>query len=367
MLSFLKRVLQFILTLGGVVLAVAAIYVIYLLVQYNRIEDGAVMEIINNQAAALHAGEEYTALSYNIGFGAYDTDFSFFMDEGIMQDGTVVQGEHARAVSKQVVESNLNGAIGQITRSEPDIVLLQEVDTAAHRSFHINQDIEITNALPAYGSVFASNFHSAYLPYPFTQPHGAVQSGILTMTRFEIDSAVRRSFPVDESFPAKFFDLDRCFTVQRLPVEEGGELVLINLHLSAYDEGGRIRAAQLDTLCEVLEEERKKGNWVIAGGDFNHALCGTLNSFAATQQQPEWIFPFDDSVLPDGFSVVCPTNKDTVPTVRGADIPYQPGVSYTSIVDGFIVSDSVKAAATNIDAAFEFSDHNPVELRFKLS
>ena len=31
---------------------------------------------------ALAIGTEYTALTYNIGFGAYTPDFSFFMDGG---------------------------------------------------------------------------------------------------------------------------------------------------------------------------------------------------------------------------------------------------------------------------------------------
>ena len=36
------------------------------------------------------------------------------------------------------------------------------------------------------------------------------------------------------------------------------------------------------------------------------------------------------------------------------------------IIDGFIVSDNVKARAENVDTHFAFSDHNPVELTFSL-
>ena len=51
------------------------------------------------------------------------------------------------------------------------------------------------------------------------------------------------------SFIDKLFDLDRCFAVNYLPVEGSDKkLVLINLHMSAYDKGGTIRAEQLKML-----------------------------------------------------------------------------------------------------------------------
>lgn len=36
------------------------------------------------------------------------------------------------------------------------------------------------------------------------------------------------------------------------------------------------------------------------------------------------------------------------------------------MVDGFLVSDNVKATAENVDTDFGFSDHNPVLLQFEL-
>ena len=42
--------------------------------------------------------------------------------------------------------------------------------------------------------------------------------------------------------------------------------------MSAYDKGGTIRAKQLEMLNAVLKEERDKGNYIVAGGDFNHCL-----------------------------------------------------------------------------------------------
>ena len=60
----------------------------------------------------------------------------------------------------------------------------------------------------------------------------------MTFSRHEGGGAEQRSYPVDDSFIVKFTDLDRCFAVLRVPVENGRELVLINSHMSAYDAGG---------------------------------------------------------------------------------------------------------------------------------
>ena len=349
------------LTVGG--------YVLYVTLQYYRIPDNTALDVENPQQAALKTGEAYTALTYNIGFGAYNHDFSFFMDSGTMLDGTPVQGTMGRAQSADIVNTNTSGVIGALQTAAPDFCLLQEADVDATRSFHIDQTALIRTAMPAYASVYASNFHSAFLFYPLTEPHGSVEAGLLTLSKHAVDTAVRRSYPVDDSFPTKFFDLDRCFAELRIPVEgaDGRQLVLINSHMSAYDKGGTVRQRQLALLNSVLAEEYAKGNWVIVGGDFNHALCDTVNTFPTQQQVPAWVFTLGDDDLTDGFSVVRADNVTEVPTCRSTDMPYTKGVNYSAVLDGFIVSDNVTAAAHNIDLDFDYSDHNPVQLTFTLN
>ncbi len=367
MKKVLKRVGVVLLCLVLAVVLVVGGYVVYLTAQYSRIEDAQPLTVENQQDMVLQTAVEYSVMTYNIGFGAYDHAFSFFMDTGVMDDGTPVSGAHARAESQEVVRRNTLGAITELEWQDTDFTFLQEVDTDSDRSWHVNQAAEITETFPQEASVFASNFHSAFLAYPLTEPHGAVQSGLLSLSKAHINEAVRHSLPVDESFPTKFFDLDRCFMLMRVPVADGRELVLINLHLSAFDEGGLIRAAQLQLLSAVLAEEAAKGNWVVAGGDFNHALGDTLTAYPSQQQVPGWVYAFDETLLPDGFRVVVAQNIDTVPTCRSTDLPYEEGVNYRVTVDGFIVSGNVSATAENVDTGFAYSDHNPVVLRFMLA
>lgn len=362
----LKRTLQVVGIVIAVLLVALAGYLVYLEATYYRIDDATPVEIENNPAAMLRPGTEYTAATYNIGFGAYTPDYTFFMDEGILADGTPTVGKHSTAVSRESVEACTEGAIGVLAGLDPDFALLQEVDTDSTRSYQVNQKAAVEAAFPALSSAFAPNFHSGYLAYPFSDPHGTVNAGLLTVGDAHADSAVRRSYPIDEAFPTKFFDLDRCFLVERIPVDGGKELVLINNHMSAYDEGGTVRAQQLDLLTGILEEEAAAGNYVIVGGDWNHALCGSETMYQSGFQIPPWVSTLDESLLPSGFSIVRADNIADVPTCRNNDVPYEMGYTYTVTVDGFVVSDNVKATARNVDTGFAFSDHNPVLLTFEL-
>lgn len=240
------------------------------------------------------------------------------------------------------------------------------MDEKADRSYQVNQREIFQKGLSGYGSVFANNFHSAYLFYPFLEPHGAVQAGMLTFSKYQILENTRRQFPVSDAFITKFTDLDRCFLVSRLPVDGGKELVLIQVHLSAYDKGGLIRAEQLALLNEVLAREREQGNYVIAGGDFNHDIAESIESFPSGQKTPEWVYQLDSDDLADGYRFAKAENAAEIPTCRGADIPYEKDVTYTVVVDGFIVSDNIEAKAENIDGGFLYSDHNPVVMEFTL-
>lgn len=362
-------------SLIGLAILIVAGYVIYVTAQYYRIDDNVDLDVSGNADGSVRIGAEYSVMTYNLGFGAYSPEYSFFMDTGVMNDGTEVAGKYAKGMNEADVRKNVNGQIDVAKSNGCDFYFFQEVDEDADRSYHINMKEEMRTALDAHSSTYAKNFHTANLFYPFNDPIGKSVSGILTMSKYKIENSVRRSFTVTDDFPDRFFDLDRCFSVNRVPVE-GSEkfLTLINLHMSAYDEGGKIRARQLEQLNAVLAAERAKGNYVLAGGDFNHCLIAdnftsdeeALNYFKSGQKVPDWV---KNSILhgreiADGFKIAAPFNAATC---RGADIPYEEGVNYSTVIDGFLYSDNIEIVAdTVVDTAYAYSDHNPVSVRFKL-
>ena len=343
-------------------------YVLYVTIQYHRIADNTVLAIEGESSKPLlEAGKRYTAATYNIGFGAYDPDFSFFMDTGTMQNGTPVKGTYGKAISKENVLQNMNGIIATVKKLSADIVLFQEVDKKSNRAHGVNEKMMLQDNLPGRNTVYASNFHTAYLAYPLSDPHGKTEAGLLTMSAHPVAQAVRRSYPVDNSFPNRFFDLDRCFSVSILPVTNGKHLILINSHMSAYDKGGIIRKKQLEMLNAFMKDACASGDYVIVGGDFNHSLGGDiLHAFPTKQLLPEWVHVIDDGDITEGMRIVKAENRTTVPTCRSTDIPYKKGVNYTAVLDGFLVSDNVSATATDIDNEFAYSDHQPVVLTFTL-
>lgn len=351
-------------------------YVIYVAVQYYRIDDGTSLTTANNQSVNVATGSEYSIVSYNVGFGAYSPEYTFFMDEGVMLDGTLTCGKNAKGLNKADVEKNLLGQVATLSELNADFCLLQEADENSHRSYNINMVERFSQELSGYSSTYAVNFHTANLFYPFNDSIGIINSGILTLSRFNISGAVRRSFPVTTDFIDKLFDLDRCFSVHYLLVEGSSKnLVLINVHMSAYDEGGKIRAQQLEMLNSALSAEYALGNYVIAGGDFNHCLIAdhfesdekALSHYHTGQRIPEWVKGsiLHGGELASGFKVVA--SKDGAATCRGADMPYEKGVNYETVIDGFIVSGNIEVKSEEtIDTAYAYSDHNPVKMTFML-
>ena len=361
-----KRIAKIALGLLICLVLIVGGYVIYMQLNYYRIDDYTQLTVENDHPDGVSAGTDYTIATYNIGFGAYEPEYTFFMDTGEMKTGEKTQGARARALGETNVVTNTNGSIELMMGLDCDFNFIQEVDQSATRSYHVDQADMIRSAFNTYGYVYCSAFHSPYLFYPFNEPHGSVESGIVTMSKYHIQESMRRQLPVSTSFITKFTDLDRCFVVNRIPTDNGKELVLINLHLSAYDEGGQIRKQQLEMLNGVMAEEYAKGNYVIAGGDFNHDIAGTIEAFPSEQKVPGWVYELSDEDLAEGLSFVVPDNNLEVPSCRGADIPYEKGVDYTVTVDGFIVSDNVEASSEVINNEFAYSDHQPVKMTFRL-
>lgn len=356
-----KKILLSAALIFGLALVVLAGYVVYVFADYHRFEDQLPLEIEGSASESMQTQTVYRAVSYNVGFGAYSADYSFFMDGGT----------ESRARSAQAVTDNITGAVTTAASYEPDILMMQEVDINGTRSHHVNEyDLAcklLANA--EYSHVFAQNYDSPYLFWPLLEPHGANQSGLALFSRFPISEAVRRSLPIEESV-MKLVDLDRCYSVQRIPTENGKELVVYHLHLSAYTSDGTIAEEQLKMLFEDMQAEYDKGNYILGGGDFNKDLLGnSAERFGF--EDPEaytWAQPIPDELIPSAFSIIGPYDEENpVPSCRNADKPYGSD-SFVVTVDGFIVSDNIEVKESKvIDPQFAYSDHNPVLLDFSLS
>ncbi len=341
----------------AVVFAIIFTYMIYVLIAFHRL--GNARLTVGGSASDPDAKEVYTVMSYNIGFGAYEADYSFFMDGG----------KRSWAWSEERLDKNLTSIAALLGETNADLYVVQEVDFDSTRSYRIDERVYLQKELPDYAYTFAQNYDSPFLFYPLTQPHGASKSGLMTFSRYTITSSERIELPIEKGL-RKLVDLDRCYSKNRIQLPDGKELVLYNLHLSAYTSDGKIAAEQLQLLISDMEEEYAKGVHCVAGGDFNKDILGNSEEyFGKADKEYTWAQPLPEGIF-DGYhvSLVAPLNEeDPVPSCRNADAPYHEG-QLVLTVDGFLVTDNLTVISSEVvDTGFKYSDHNPVLMSFSFN
>ena len=321
------------------------------LVEY-RPKDRESLNIIGNTTSEMvEVQKEYSITSFNIGYGGLGETEDFFMDGG----------ETVRPKNKAIVEDNIQHIKEKLLDLDSDFTMLQEVDEDSKRSYNINQIDKLV--VDKMGRSFAYNFKVKYVPFPFP-PIGKVNSGLLSMASHTIKDSERVSLPNPFSWPVRTVNLKRAMLLTRYPIK-GNEhdFVVINFHLEAYDSGeGKI--AQTKLLSEIISKEYEKGNFVIAGGDWNQTLIKDLK--VDPTLLTEWTAPTVEwDSLPSwemGVDTKTPTNRSLIkPYVGNKDKLAK------FFIDGFIVSPNIKIIETKVSAMdFRYSDHEPVQMKFML-
>ncbi|MDR0313090.1 MAG: endonuclease/exonuclease/phosphatase family protein [Treponema sp.] len=302
-------------------------------------------------------GVPFSLLSWNIGYASLDESQDFFMDGG----------KGIRPPNDTNVRRNLAGIRDFISGTDFEVLLIQEIDIASRRSYYIDQREYLTERFSGT-SVYANNFRCILVPIPFPEVIGRVDSGLLTMNRFETTEALRMSLPNPFSWPIRAANLKRCLLVSRIPLAGTGnaELVIVNLHLEAYDSSGG-REAQTSALLDFLYQEYAKGNYCIAGGDFNQNFPG-IDPVRFAVKNSDYFIPgaLKPSALAQGWQFVADTQT---PSCRLLNEPYSHNREETQlyVIDGFILSPNVELLSVEtFDLDFKYSDHNPVKMRVLL-
>ena len=348
-----KLIIGIIWILAGVLL-VAALVVGYLsLTEYKPTD----MELLPIKEGARKEqpklGKRMNMITWNIGYAGLGRNQNFFMDGG----------EMVRPDKKEDVEENLAGIVRTLSQQKADIYLLQEVDLNSHRSYSLNQREALERGM-LMSSSFAHNYLCDFVPFPWPMI-GKVESGLMSMSGLLVTEAMRESLPVPFSWPMRVANLKRCLLVERVPIEgTEKELVMINLHLEAYDDGAG-KMAQTEILMQILKTEYRNGNYVIAGGDFNQVFPGA-NKYPILNEDYWMPGVLTVQDLPEGFAYVFDASS---PTCRLLNENYSGNRETTQfyVIDGFILSPNIRVNnVETIDLNFQHSDHNPVKLEFTL-
>ena len=223
-----KKVFKIVLIVLGAVLLLAAGLILWLSVCEFKPADVTDVKVENNSQVGEFSpflDQELTVISWNIGYAGLGKDSDFFMDGG----------ENVSSADQDTVTASLLGIYKQLYTgdNQAGIYMLQEVDKNSARTYGMDE----SDCLGIYNSTYALNYSCPFVPYPLP-PIGRVNSGLLTTTMYDIDSSERISLPCPFDWPVSTANLKRCLLVSYLPIEgSSSKLVIVNLHLEAYDDG----------------------------------------------------------------------------------------------------------------------------------
>lgn len=301
---------------------------------------------------------------WNLGYAGLGEESDFFYDTGRL----FFSGGHDVRPTKKVSEKNYGGILQWASSTKADFFLLQEVDRSSKRSYRQDQFMGIAEQLNNYYAGFAVNYKASWVPMPVFEPwhlYGKVYSGLGTYAKYQPSKATRYQLPGEENWPVKNYELDRCAGVFRFAHENGKEFVIINVHNSAYDKGGKIKKVQMRFLRDFLQAEYQKGNYVMAGGDWNQ--CPPFfktDGFLPGSPEADRLTNVSPGFLPEDWTWVY---DPTTPTHRSIKEPYQPKQSFVTILDFFVISPNLKVKKIKgMNLNFKFSDHQPVWVELEL-
>ncbi|MBQ7595603.1 MAG: endonuclease/exonuclease/phosphatase family protein [Clostridia bacterium] len=341
----------------ALVIAFTGCFLIFASATTLKVKDSEAIEVTGGADVKPGKGTQLKILTWNIGYGALDERQDCYWDGGKGVDGE----------SKEIVQENVAVIKNKINEINPDVFFIQEIDTSSKRSYRINEldSFQEMYKEDTFASTYAKNFKAGFVPLPLYNPTGKVEAGIAIFSRYQVSEAERIQLPIPFSWPVSLLNLKRCLLINRLPVEGSDkELVLINLHLEAYDDGEG-KAKQLAMLMDIMQQEFDKGNYVIAGGDFNQTFS-TVN-YQKYPKMNDWVCPVIDAENYPSFSFVM---DDTTPTCRSLYKPYYNSDKANHqyyMIDGFIVSGNVSIdQLETLDYGFKNTDHNPVSMTVTL-
>jgi len=282
--------------------------------------------IVNNYTQQLDKDSIYSIITYNIGYLS-----------GMTNNLPV-------AKTKDLFDANLIRVYREFEKIDADLICFQEIDYGSKRSYYVNQQNELQQL--GYNYIFqAVNWDINYLPFPYFPPsahHGRVFSGQSIFSKHLLidNERIVLDRVEDSPFYREAFYLERLAQVSKT-ILEGKTIVVINVHLEAFDQPTRINhAKQIIKLYNRYQDKYP----VLLVGDFNSDK------------------EFDNAVIKSIFSL--PGIKSAVPSREKTYPSSMPNarLDYIFYNEAFIELSS----AGIITSAGESSDHLPIMMEFRL-
>ena len=172
--------------------------------------------------------------------------------------------------SQEDVILTLSEVARVIKDENPDIVLIQEIDEGAERTYYEDQLARLIELLPADYTCTTSAFDwkSAYVPHP--RIHSNVGWKVAILSKYQISAAERIQLSISKGSPIEQpFKIKPAVLEAHLPLSDGGEFVAMTVHLDLYVPGTNTKDVQLEEINKILTSLSDAGIPWLIGGDFN--------------------------------------------------------------------------------------------------
>lgn len=334
---------------GRAILAAALLLGVWLVatIGVNRMDRNVVLEPLGPFGALRSLETDALSVTtWNLGYAGLGAESDFSVDGG----------KNYLPPSAGVTRKNLAGISRELGTTRADVVLLQETARASLLTRGADSVAAAAKALDGRDNAFSADFATRLLPPPFAARHGLLSS-------VGVSGAERQivPLPLEPQYILGMTQRRYHLHVIRLPAPGGGWTV-IDVHLSAFDEGANVRLEQLRAVIAFARSEFEQGRRVIIGGDWNYEFHRPARPYTTEEKYLFWVHPFPYEELPEGWSVAI--DRDT-PSVRTNERPYRKGENFTTVIDGFVISPNVRTLSVKArDLDFQFSDHQPIDARF---
>jgi endonuclease/exonuclease/phosphatase family metal-dependent hydrolase len=253
----MKNLLLTIVKIGGITLGVLifAVVIFYFWASSNGYPRDKYAEIVNYRAPAPGKKDEFTVITYNIGYLSGLTN-----NQAVSRD-------------KKLFDDNLKTVVDALKPLNADFIGFQEIDLNSKRSFKVNQVLELAEELSFNQGAIAINWDKTYVPFPyfpFSAHFGRILSGQAVLSRYPITKNKRIVLDKVASKPFFYnaFYLDRVAQVSEIKVDNRS-IIIINVHLEAFD--APTRRKQTEYIQKLVSEYVDKYP-VLLIGDFNSTV-----------------------------------------------------------------------------------------------
>jgi endonuclease/exonuclease/phosphatase family metal-dependent hydrolase len=274
--------------------------------------------------------------------------------------------------SQEDITATFEETVRVIRAENPDILLIQEIDDGAERTYYEDQMMRLTEMLPEYACVTSTfDWKSAYVPHP--RINGSVGWKVAILSRYRITEAERIQLSIAKGdIISDQFKIKPAVLKTMMPVSDGGQFAALTVHLDLYVPGTNTKDIQLQEIDKLLIELKDADVPWILGGDFN-LLPPDEASLSRLHPDHQKYYNKSSEIryLFDRYQAVPDLEETTGPDfakwlTRWPNDPAIEGPDRT--LDYFFISDSILTGShyVRMDDTLHISDHLPVVVEITL-